>query len=115
MTEQWGSWGEMRGAGAEPEGARRGSGGSAEEGAAAGASGTAADPEVSDKPKRRRFTAEYKRKFLKQADACRAGELGALLRREGVSSSSLTAWRAARDRGAPVGMSPKKRGPKSVH
>jgi len=51
---------------------------------------------------------------LKQADACtRHGELGALLRREGVYSSSLTAWRSARDRGELAGLTPKKRGPKS--
>src|SRR3990172_6442340 len=80
---------------------------------AAGVPGTAPDPEVPDRPKRRRFTAEYKRKFLMQADACRPGELGALLRREGVYSSSLNAWRSARDRGELAGLSPKKRGPKS--
>ncbi|SRR6266571_3423455 len=112
-TSQFESLTGVRGA-AEAEGARRATGGSADEAVAAGVSGTAPDPEVSDKPKRRRFTAEYKRKFLKQADACRPGELGALLRREGVYSSSLTAWRAARDRGELVGLSPKKRGPKSV-
>src|SRR5213594_2750266 len=101
----------MRGA-AETEGARRATGGSADAPPAAGPSGSAPDPEVSDKPKRRRFTAEYKRKILKQADACRPGELGALLRREGVYSSSLNTWRAARDRGEIAGLSPKKRGPK---
>jgi len=63
---------------------------------------------------RRRFTAEYKRKILKQADACtRPGELGALLRREGVYSSSLAAWRTARRRGEIDGLTPKKRGPKA--
>ena len=112
-TSQFESLTGVRGA-AETEGARRATGGSADEAVAAGVSGTAPDPEVSDKPKRRRFTAEYKRKFLKQADACRAGELGALLRREGVYSSSLTAWRAARDRGELAGLSPKKRGPKAA-
>ena len=81
---------------------------------AAGVPGTAPDPEVPDRPKRRRFTAEYKRKFLKQADACRPGELGALLRREGVYSSSLKTWRAARDRGELAGLAPKKRGPKAT-
>jgi hypothetical protein len=50
--------------------------------------------EVVEKPKRRRFTAEYKLRILKQADACvHPGELGALLRREGLYSSSLGAWR----------------------
>ena len=81
---------------------------------AAGVPGTAPDPEVPDRPKRRRFTAEYKRKFLKQADACRPGDLGALLRREGVYSSSLKTWRAARDRGELAGLAPKKRGPKAT-
>ena len=111
-TSQFESLTGVRGA-AEAEGARRATGGSADEAVAAGVSGTAPDPEVSDKPKRRRFTAEYKRKFLKQADACRPGELGALLRREGVYSSSLTAWRSARDRGELAGLAPKKRGPKT--
>ena len=104
----------MRGA-AGTEGARRATGVSADDPPVVGDSGTAADPEVSGKPKRRRFTAEYKRKILKQADACtRPGELGALLRREGVYSSSLTAWRVARDRGELAGLTPKKRGPKAA-
>ena len=112
-TSQFESLTGVRGA-SETEGARRATGGSADAPPAAGPSGSAPDPEVSDKPKRRRFTAEYKRKILKQADACRPGELGALLRREGVYSSSLTAWRAARDRGELAGLSPKKRGPKAA-
>ena len=102
----------MRGA-AGTEGARRATGVSADDPLAGVVPGVAADPEVADKPKRRRFTAEYKRKFLKQADACRPGELGALLRREGVYSSSLKAWRSARDRGELAGLAPKKRGPKT--
>ena len=103
----------MRGAG-EAEGARRATGVSPDDPLAAGLSGTTPDSEVSDKPKRRRFTAEYKRKFLKQADACtRPGEMGALLRREGVYSSSLNAWRAARERGEIAGLAPKKRGPRT--
>ena len=112
-TSQFESLSGVRGA-AEAEGARRATGVSADEPPAAGVSGSAPDPEVSDKPKRRRFTAEYKRKILKQADACRPGELGALLRREGVYSSSLAAWRAARDRGELAGLTPKKRGPKAA-
>ena len=70
--------------------------------------------EVSEKAKRRRFTAEYKRRIVKEADACRTpGSIGELLRREGLYSSHLTEWRAARDRGelAP-GATTKKRGPK---
>lgn len=96
------------------EGARRATGVSADEPVAGGVPETPPDPEVSDRPKRRRFTAQYKRKILKQADACtRPGELGALLRREGVYSSSLTAWRSARDRGEIAGLAPRKRGPKA--
>ena len=69
--------------------------------------------EVTEKAKRRTFTVEYKRRIVKQAEACKAtGEIGALLRREGLYSSQLATWRAARDRGelAP-GAATKKRGP----
>lgn len=68
--------------------------------------------EVTAKAKRRRFTAEYKRKILEAADACDRGELGALLRREGLYSSHLVEWRRARDAGALEGLTPRKRGPK---
>ena len=69
--------------------------------------------EVSEKASRRRFSAEYKRKILKEADSCtREGEIGALLRREGLYSSHLSVWRAARKRGEIAGLAPKKRGPK---
>jgi transposase len=68
--------------------------------------------EVLEKAARRRFSAEYKRRVLKEADACvRAGELGALLRREGLYSSHLATWRAARERGEIAGLAPRKRGP----
>jgi len=68
--------------------------------------------EVSERPQRRRFTVEYKRSILRQADACKEpGERGALLRREGLYSSHLTAWRRARDRGELAALSPKPRGP----
>ena len=61
---------------------------------------------------RRRFTAEYKRKILREADTCtKPGEIGALLRREGLYSSHLTTWRAQRERGELTGLTPKKRGP----
>jgi len=54
------------------------------------------DPEVLERPKRRTFTAEYRMSIVRQADGCtRKGELGALLRREGLYSSHLTAWRRA--------------------
>ena len=57
-----------------------------------------ANPEVSDKPRRRRFSAEYKLKVLREADRCtKSGELGALIRREGIYSSSLSAWRRQRE------------------
>ena len=58
------------------------------------------DAQVAAKATRRRFTAEYKLKIVRQADACsKPGELGALLRREGIYSSNLGEWRRARDRG----------------
>ena len=69
--------------------------------------------EVLAKAQRRRFTAEYKRQVLQEAEACsKPGELGALLRREGLYSSHLSAWRAARSRGELAGLRPRKRGPK---
>ena len=59
------------------------------------------DPELVERAKRRRFTAEYKLKIVREAEACtRPGEIGALLRREGLYSSLLTEWRRARDSGA---------------
>jgi len=69
--------------------------------------------EVTAKAKRRRFTAEFKRKVLQEADACDRGELGALLRREGLYSSHLVEWRRARDAGELAGLTPRKRGPKA--
>jgi transposase-like protein len=70
------------------------------------------DVEVVAKASRRRFTAEYKRKILREADACTApGAIGALLRREGLYSSNLTTWRGQRERGELAGLTPKKRGP----
>jgi len=73
------------------------------------------DPEVVPTAKRRRFTTQEKVRILKEADACtEPGELGALLRREGIYSSYLSRWRRARDRGELQALSPKKRGPKSA-
>jgi transposase-like protein len=67
--------------------------------------------EVVAKATRRRFTVEYKRKIVREADGCKTpGAVGALLRREGLYSSHLTVWRAARDRGELAGAA-KKRGP----
>jgi transposase len=72
-----------------------------------------AETEVLTKAQRRRFTAEYKRRIVREADRCiAAGDVGALLRREGLYSSLLATWRAARDRGELEGLTPKKRGPK---
>lgn len=68
--------------------------------------------EVPEKARRRRFSAEYKQRIVREAEACTMpGELGALLRREGLYSSNLAAWRGAlRDRGQ-KGLQPQKRGP----
>lgn len=75
---------------------------------------TEREGEVLAKAERRRFTAEYKRRVLQEADACtKPGELGALLRREGLYSSYLSAWRAARGRSELAGLSPRRRGPKA--
>ena len=71
------------------------------------------DPEVLAKPKRRRFTAEYRLRILEEADRCAGtGELGQLLRREGLYSSHLANWRRARRDGALRGLRSKKRGAK---
>lgn len=67
--------------------------------------------EVMAKPSRRRYTAEYKLRVLREAEGCTGrGELGALLRREGLYSSNLTQWRKQRERGELAGLS-RKRGP----
>jgi len=73
---------------------------------------TLPDPETPEKPYRRRFSADYKLRLLEEADACEAhGEVGRLLRREGLYSSHLAAWRKARRQGSLAGLS-KRRGPK---
>jgi transposase-like protein len=67
--------------------------------------------EVVAKATRRRFTFEYKRKIVREADGCKTpGAVGALLRREGLYYSHLATWRAARDRGGLAGLA-RKRGP----
>ena len=74
----------------------------------------AQETEVVSKAKRRRFTASEKLRVLKQADGCtKPGDLGALLRREGLYSSHLSEWRAARKRGELAGLTPRPRGPKA--
>jgi transposase-like protein len=71
------------------------------------------DPEVPAKAKRRQFSPEYRLQILKEADACKGtGEIGALLRREGLYSSHLVTWRKQRETGALAGMRARKRGPK---
>ena len=72
------------------------------------------DPAVLEKPERRRFTAEYKLRILHAADRCTApGQVGALLRREGLYSSLLSTWRRQRDEGTLAGLTPKRRGRKA--
>ena len=64
------------------------------------------------KATRRRFSAEYKLKILREAEACtQPGEIGALLRREGLYFSNVRTWRAQRQAGELGGLAPKKRGP----
>lgn len=73
----------------------------------------APNPEVLEKRPRRRFTAKYKLDILKQADTCiMPGQIGALLRREGLYSSNLTTWRKQYKKGILNAMAPKKRGRK---
>jgi len=72
------------------------------------------DPEVPEKADRRRFSAEYKLRILGQAEACQgAGDVGALLRKEGLYSSHLTTWRRQREVGILSGLKPKQRGRKA--
>jgi len=96
----------------ETQGARRASGVSP---ARAGAErGRAADPEVPAKAKRRQFSPEYKQRIVREADAANApGEIGALLRREGLYGSHLITWRRQRERGELAGLSPRRRGRKA--
>jgi transposase-like protein len=71
------------------------------------------DPEVVPKAKRRQFTAKYKLRILEEADRCtERGQIGELLRREGLYSSHLSKWRQLRTRGQLQGLAPKKRGRK---
>jgi len=71
-------------------------------------------PEVPEKPIRRRYPAEYKARILAEADArTESGQLGALLRREGLYSSQLSTWRRQREAGMLAGLRPKRRGRKA--
>jgi transposase len=68
--------------------------------------------EVMAKATRRRFTAEYKLKILREAEGCtQPGAIGALLRREGLYFSNLRTWREQLRRLGELGLTPKKRGP----
>ncbi len=81
--------------------------------AGAAAAPRAPDPEVVAKPSRRRFSAKYRLRILEEADRCtQPGEIGRLLRREGLHSSHLSVWRKARRNGSPEAPAPKKRGAK---
>ena len=98
------------------EGARRATGIVPLAGASAHLAHSAPDPEVLEKKPRRKFTAKYKLRILAEADACtQPGQMGALLRREGLYSSNLTTWRKQRAQGILQAMSPKKRGRKLKH
>lgn len=96
--------------GVEAEGARRATGGSTPR--AASSSTAVASTQVEARPKRRTFTAAYKLDILRQTDGAEDGQIGAILRREGLYSSHLTTWRRERDAGALAALG-KRRGRKS--
>lgn len=94
------------------QGARRATGDAGESAAPAGPRG--ADTEVVPRARRRHFTNADKRRILEAADRCtRPGEIGALMRREGVYSSSLSTWRRQREAADLGALAPQKRGPKA--
>src|SRR5665811_2412299 len=91
---------DVRGNGAGGPGAQRAVG-ERSAGAAGGAPSAPPDPELVERPQRRRFSAEYKLAVLREADGLsRPGEIGALLRREGLYSSHLSTWRTQREAGS---------------
>lgn len=101
----------LPGAATAPE--RSGGAVAAPNAAADGTQAASRDTEVVAAPRRRQFSASYKLEVLEEADRCRhPGEIGALLRREGLYSSHLSAWRAARREGSLAQLS-RKRGPNS--
>ena len=94
----------------ETEGARRATGVSTD---SATHRGHFPDPEVPEKAIRRKFTAKHKLRILQEVDRCTTqGQIGTLLRREGIYSSNLTTWRRQREQGTLEALSPKHRGPK---
>lgn len=73
------------------------------------------DPQVCQQPVRRRFSADYKLRILEEADLCTTpGQIGVLLRREGLYSSHLVIWRRQRKEGSLKALAPRKRGPKEM-
>ena len=105
-------------AGSEPGGAGRGTQGAVGElGFASGGRAVpegVPDPELVERASRRRFTAAYKLSIVREADRCsKPGEIGALLRREGLYSSHLGKWREQRDQGGLGALEPKPRGPRA--
>ena len=92
--------------------AEKGCDGGAPAGAPAGGTSDVPDPEVSATARRRRFTASYKLRILKEVESARPqGAIGALLRREGLYSSHLTKWRRQRENGSLAALGPRRRGP----
>ena len=95
------------------EGARRATGKAPGSGGGDLSATNTPDPEVPEQKTRRYFTAKYKLRILQEADSCaEIGQIGGLLRREGLYSSHLTTWRRQRDKGMLTALSPKKRGRK---
>ncbi len=77
-------------------------------GARAASGGPRPDPELAERPRRRRFSGEYKLRILREAaGSTRSGEIAAMLRREGLYTSHLTAWRKQQDAGALKGLEPR--------
>jgi transposase len=72
------------------------------------------NPEVKEKAQRRHYTAEYKLRILQETDHCSEGQIGAILRREGLYSSHLTTWRRQRQAGQLAALRDDKRGRKAV-
>jgi transposase len=70
------------------------------------------NPEVLEKAQRRIYTAEYKLRILQETDTCSEGQIGAVLRREGLYSSHLTTWRRQRQAGQLAALTDNKRGRK---
>ncbi len=96
-----------------PQGARRATEGASDSAPAPAPAHPGSDSEVVARAQRRRFTAADKRRILTAADQCtQPGEIGALMRREGVYSSSLSTWRRQREAAELAAVAPQKRGPK---